>query len=256
MNALPAEDISASMIYTNAAMEIAYVNLHFLRMMQYDRSAKLIGKSLADVMHIPADIVRRLMQKALTSREAIQVLLEMRDPTGMLGYVVLNAVGAYGDSNEFIGLTITFEPILSAHQFLQQDDPLVALVDLKAVTTASEPASATVSNPGAQYVVAEVEGLQIFLARIIGMGMRNRMESAINVAAERNSWPLHMHNGELDLADAEADIYQNLLDVAWHYAADVAGHNWVLREIHNIEDGLDPQILQQADALGLRNFIR
>src|SRR5262249_15751574 len=144
----------------------------------------------------------------------------------------------------------------SAEQFPQQDDPLIALVDLKGVTTASEPLSESAPNPAAQYVVAEVEGLQTFLARIIGMTVRNRMESAINVAAERNRWPLHMHNGELDLADANDEIYRNLLDVAWHYAADVAGHNWVLREIHNIEDGLDPQVLAQADLLGLRNFTR
>jgi hypothetical protein len=246
------QDTTEALIYTNDHNEVAYVNLHFLRMMRYDRTRPVVGRPLAHALQVPTETVSALKKQAL-AKDYAQMLMELVDGAQSSWHVLLTTTPTVDEHGNFIGLNITFAPVFDPAPFRSDPNILPARITLEfTAPTQTTPVSA--SNLAQNYVIAQVEGLQTFLARIMGMGVRDRMEETINRSALKQGWPLQMTNGHIEVSAPDGAWQSPLLHTAVRYGIDVAGETWINREMVSIEQSMEPTTVEQAQAAGLRSY--
>jgi hypothetical protein len=109
----------------------------------------------------------------------------------------------------------------------------------------------------ARYVIQQVNGLRIFLARIIGVGTRRRMDEAMEKAIGSQGWAAALVDGHLqfDSNRATPEIYQGILTTAINFAIDIAGQKWTYLELEAGEARVNPEDLAEAEDMGLREFL-
>jgi PAS domain-containing protein len=231
--------VSHALVYTDRRGKIVYANLSFVQMSSYDHSAQpLLGQMLHDVIGIESTQVAALLHEPEFRSQA--VIFEIT-----IDGVPVHCLGdaAYDVEENFIGWNFRFR----------------VGPEFNLETDAGQP---TVIQAGPDdfqklYTVEQITAIQTMLARLIGFGVRDRLEQAVNTLAESHGWPVTMNQGEfrVDERFRENYIYAPLLAAAVRYAVDITGWKKVRAEMERVEAGLNADALGVASQAGLRSLI-
>lgn len=232
------EAASNAVVYINRDGKIVYANLNFIRMMGHDRDVPMLGRFIHDALGV--DAAETVSMRSEPAQATPAILLELHPGDGS---IPLRCLGepAYDRDKTFIGWNLSF----------QAESPRPA-------PPPEVPAPADNSAQLAlDYTLQQVTAIQTLLARLIGFGVRDRLENNLNALAKEQGWPLTMANGEftLNTASVDAALCEPLLSAAVNYGVQITGWQKINGEMLRVEEKMNPDMLAAADKLGLRNLI-
>jgi len=228
--------VSGALVYTNREGKIVYANLAFSQIMGFDRDQPLLGKMIHEAMGVPRSEAQAFLGEPALKTERPVVELK---PDGATQPVWCVGEASYDHENTFLGWSLSFTLGVEAGPAPEQ-----------APDTAAD-------NPAQTYMVSQIAAIQTLLARLIGFGVRDRMEAAINALAASREWRVAMSNGAFAVLPgaAEADAYEPLLAEAVRFAVGMAGARMIGEEMRLVETRLEASVIEGAERLGLRRLI-
>jgi hypothetical protein len=103
------------------------------------------------------------------------------------------------------------------------------------------------------YFTAQVNALQVLLARMGGPRVHATLEDNLNKTASKNRWPIRILGGQITIGDAmPVEGYQGLLHSVVDYGSNVVGRAWMLEEMRAVDMRMDARTREVADHTGLR----
>jgi hypothetical protein len=106
------------------------------------------------------------------------------------------------------------------------------------------------------YVIAQVDMLQVLLARMGGPEMRGTFERILNESARKNQIWAGMQHGYLEFTQKsmEFGVYRTLLLAAVGYAVSAIGQHMVAQEMQAVDRSVDPGMLELLTQMNLRRI--
>lgn len=106
------------------------------------------------------------------------------------------------------------------------------------------------------YFTAQVNALQVLLARMGGPRIHDTLESNLNKAAAKGNWPIKILGGQITVSEAGAppEAYQSLLRGVIDYGANIIGRASILDEMRAVDAAMNPRTCEIAGNAGLRQF--
>ncbi len=236
------------LIFTNNRGQVIFADSTFLDIMKFERRQPILGKPLCRVLGLEPDQVKGLLDaEPGVSRP---VTMTLRDTVGQLNCLEMESIPAYDRNNKFMGINIIVRKVSGGN-----GAPVPAPVS----NIGTRPLSARLAGqPDGEvlqpFFLAQMDTLQILLARVAGLRVRDALETIFNEAAQKHSWAVAMVDGNIyvDPGAANPDVYRTLLCAAAEYAAIVIGWRVVSHEMATTEYQFGPSTLDIATDHGLR----
>jgi hypothetical protein len=274
-----------ALLFTDARGRIVFVDNNFLEMLNYPSATSLVGIPLHKVAGIDANALSALMQDVARTGYVHERPLALNGPDGVAIQVLCSSVATYNPEGEFIGVDMTFNDAADAtleedtapvHGDVLQSRILQIHTEAEARAQAqadeataharlqADEALARAANQASQraqeerifkqlYFTAQVNALQVLLARLGGPRVHATLEDRLNKSAAKNRWPIRILGGQITIGDdMPVEGYQALLGSVVDYGANVAGRDWMLQEIHTVDTRMDARTCEIADQAGLR----
>ena len=243
MTEINIEAASNAVVYINRDTKIVYANLNFMRLMGHERNVPLLGRFIHDALVVnPAETA---LMRAEPERPSATFLLELHPGDGT---IPLRCIGepAYDQEKAFIGWNLSFQAVQAAPE--------------PAAEHAPENTSPDVDNSARlalEYALQQIAAIQTLLARLIGFGVRDRLETSLNTLAKEQGWPLSMVNGAFHIESDYVDpaVCQPLLSAAVSYGIQITGWQKISNEMLQVESKMDGEVLAAGDKLDLRRLI-
>lgn len=258
--------VGSGLVFTNNKGQVIFTNQAFLDLLGFERRSAMMGKSLHQVLGVGSSDLVDLLETGRDRGDAARsVKIEVLDRRGETRNLWLESMPAYDGSHRFLGLNIlvkeqveqTVVPHLPANPMPSAEDgQRYGSTRETSVHAAAEP---TKGERLRQFFTDQVDGLQILMARVAGLRVREAMEMIFNETAQKHLWPAAMVDGNIyiDPVAEEPSVYHTLLAELAQYAAIVIGWNTVTTEMRKHESKVEPAILALANETGLRSaYIR
>jgi hypothetical protein len=274
-----------ALLFTDARGRIVFVDNNFLEMLHYETASSLVGTPLNKVAGIEASALSSLLQDVARTGYVHERPLALHGPGGTSLDVLCSSVATYNPEGEFIGVDMTFHD--AADATLEDDTAPVhgdvlqsrilqihAEAEARAQAQADEAEAharlqadealaraANQANQRAQeeqilrqlYFTAQVNALQVLLARMGGPRVHATLEESLNKSAAKNRWPIRILGGQITIGDnMPVEGYQTLLGSVVDYGANVVGRAWMLQEMKAVDLRMDARTREIAEQAGLR----
>jgi hypothetical protein len=274
-----------ALLFTDARGRIVFVDNNFLEMLKYETASSLVGTPLNKVAGIDSSALSSLLQDVARTGYVHERSLSLHGPDGESLNVLCSSVATYNPEGEFIGVDMTFHD--AADATLEDDTAPVhgdvlqsrivqihAEAEARAKAQADEAQAhariqadeaqaraALEANQRAQeeqilrqlYFTAQVNALQVLLARMGGPRVHATLEENLNKTASKNRWPIRILGGQITIGDdMPVEGYQSLLRSVVDYGANVVGRAWMLEEMQAIDMRMDARTREIADHAGIR----
>ncbi len=233
------------MLFTNAAGSVVFADRRFHLLAEQPPRIPSTPQALHHWLRTDPEPISQWMQVVASEGYAASFPLTFSTPAAGQRPLSLDGVAVYDDLKRFIGADL-----LIADRPPRQPTPLRPLRHPDAVATYfQQELSQGQSERGLTflqvYVSAQIEILQVLLARMGGPGMRQALEMVLNQTAERQRIPARMAHGYLEFASSHINIghYRALLRAAFSYAVDAIGRRAVTQELSVIDQQLTPGLL-------------
>jgi serine/threonine protein kinase len=244
--AAPAAEVRDALLMTNMLGQVIFLDhtcLQLLKRQQHE-ARTVIGKSLHDVLGIPANTAEQIVKEVSKSGRVEITEMELKDTRGTTIPVACSAVATYDDKRSFVGMDVTLRPIGKKSEGIVIEFPTVSGVDLD---SREESYLQT-------YFSEQMGALRNLLIQLGGQRVGRNLEAMVNETAQRNVWPVSMQDGQVhvQLKSSDADIYRALLAKATAYAASVVGERIVNKEMQKVDGQMDSRILEFVQNLHIR----
>ena len=237
------EAASHAVVYINRDTKIVYANLNFMRLMGHERNVPLLGRFIHDALDV--NPTETALMRSEPERPSATFLVELHPGDGT---IPLRCLGepAYDQEKAFIGWNLSFQAVQTATQ------PVVE----QAVENTSPDADNS-ARLALEYTLQQIAAIQTLLARLIGFGVRDRLETSLNSLAKENGWPLSMANGAFHIESAYVDpaVCQPLLSAAVSYGSQITGWQKISNEMLQVESKMDGEVMAAGGKLDLHRLI-
>jgi hypothetical protein len=245
-----------AMIFTNARGEVVFVGRNFYRLTKGLPDESALGKPLHALLGVDGRSVDQLMQSLSATGFVGHWPLDLKTVTGSLNRIKGAGIAAYDSQQTFIGADVLltppmFDPRLNA-PVLRHADVLNMYLQ-QALVEARELKTRTFLQV---YVVAQIDTLQVLLARMGGPEICRSLEHVVNETAQKNGIPIVMQRGYLEFLQRPMGLtYGMLLQAVVHYAVNVLGRQLVAQEMRAINQMVDPHLLAFLTQLDLGDLL-
>jgi hypothetical protein len=244
--AAPAVEVRDALLMTNMLGQVIFLDhtcLQLLKRPQHE-ARTVIGKSLHEVLGIPAKTAEQLVKDVSKSGRVDITEMELKDTRGGTIPVTCSAVATYDDKRSFVGMDVTLRPVAKKAEGIVIEFPTVSGVDLD---SREESYLQT-------YFSLQMNALRNLLVQLGGKRVGQNLENIVNETAQRNVWPVSMQDGQIhvQLKSSDADIYRALLAKASGYASSVVGERIVNKEMQKVDGQMDSRILEFVQNLHIR----
>lgn len=235
------------LVFTNNRGQVIFADSSFLDIMKFERRHPVMGKPLYRVLGIEQDEVKGLLNaEPGVSRP---VAMTLRDGEGRINCLELESIPAYDRNDKFLGINIIVRRV--------SDGGAALPAPVSSIVTRPLSARLVEQTPGEflqPFFLAQVDTLQILLARVAGLRVRDALESIFNDTAKKHGWAAAMVDGNVyvDPIAANPDVYREMLCALGEYAAIVIGWKFVSHEMMVTERQFGPSTLDLATDCGLR----
>lgn len=279
-----------ALLFTDARGRVVFVDTHFLELMNYTEATSLVGEPLHKVVSVDAPAIMSMMQDAARQGYVHERPLTLHNTSEGTLQVLCSSVATYNTDGEFIGVDMTFHhaadatdqeetspehgDVLQARiqqihaeaeskaqaQRAQEADTLNRMVEAdrqqRAEQIAKERAELEARVLPQLYFTAQINALQVLLARMGGPRIHATLENNLNKAASSSGWPIKILGGHLTVSEAGAppEAYQALLRGVIDYGANIIGRAAVLDEMRAVDAAMNPRTCEIAESAGLRQF--
>jgi hypothetical protein len=253
---------TGGLIFTNSKGQVIFANQGFLDLMHYERRQPVMGKPLHTVLGIEARDTNDLLDDAREGKcRSRSLVLEMADRHGDMKTVQIETLPAYDSSDRFLGINIIVKPVL------EESEPEPTQYRTDAAAAAAEfqrcmspqplDERALLRQKGAtlrDFFTTQIDTLQIFMARIAGLRVREAMEMILNETSQKHLLPVAMVDGNIyiDPVAEDAAVYRLLLGEIAKYASCIIGWAPVAAEMKRAEASFCEEVLAAATETGLR----
>lgn len=250
-----------ALLFTDAKGRIVFVDNKFMELMSYPESGQLVGEPLNAVMGIAQADVNQLMQEVARTGYIHEHRLVMRGPSGQTVEVLCSCVATYNDQGQFIGADMTLyqmrEITAPQEESPVHGDVLQARIQQIQVETGTRRAQEEQIHLQL-YFTAQINALQVLLARMGGPRIHAALEACVNNLATRKQWPARLQGGHItvDEAGLPVEAYAELLKEIVHYGSDIVGRRPVIQEMREVDSQIGDLSKQAAEDAGLRQFVR
>jgi serine/threonine-protein kinase len=233
-----------ALLMTNMLGQVIFVDQSCLKLLKrhYNEARAIIGKPLSDVLGLDRALAEQIMQQIGKAGRLDSQRLDIRDSYRRNVSVMLSAAATRDDKGEFVGADITLNPV--------QD---VVLSGADGFVTVDKQVDTTDESYLQLYFTKQMQALRTSVVQLGGKRLGDNIDRIVNETAQRNVWPITMHNGEIniDLKSSNADVYRALLSKAIAYAVSLVGKKMVLKGMQAVDKQLDIHILNAVSDLKL-----
>ena len=248
-----------AILFTNAGGRVVFANRNFLHLTEEAPSRAMTGERLEAILPIEARSMAKIFAVITGSGSIDRLPMSVLTASGNTLPVLFSGVAAYGSQGDYIGADIflyrQFTPAAP-------DSPTVPSLKhtavLKVYVTEIFDGTRTHGYTFMQgYVVAQIEVLQVLLARMGGPEARNTLERMVNEVMLKHAIAAQMQNGYLEFHQKSMDIsvYRLVLKTAIRYASDAIGQRIVGQELIRVDNQLDSGLLRLLTEMDLRPTI-
>ena len=248
-----------AILFTNTGGRVVFANRNFLNLAEETPAKATAGERLETILPIESRSMAKIFAIITGSGSVDRLPVSVLTSTGKSVPVLFSGVAAYGGKGDYIGADIflyqQFTPALP-------DSPTVPSLRhtavLKMYVTEIFDGTRTHGYTFMQgYVVAQIEVLQVLLARMGGSEARNTLERTVNEVLVKHAVAARMQNGYLEFHQKSMDIsiYRLILKTAIRYATDAIGQRIVGQEMMRVDNQLDSGLLRLLTEMDLRPTI-
>jgi hypothetical protein len=260
MDEVKTRENHCALLFTDSLGRVVFVDNNFLRMTHCPEEGIAVGEPLEDVLGLDRQTVAQLMREVAQNGYVLHRLLELCDATGASTCVWCTGVATYQNGETFIGADFILQDsawtgIPEAQSEHHHADILSRLLKyIRARARSLEDQTLLQS-----YFTAQVNALQVLLARMAGLRTCVALEAIINESAQRSGWPVCMKDGSVEVepmdVEAEARALCELLSQIVDYVVGVVGRRLVVQEMQAVDDQADEWALEAASRSGMRELI-
>jgi hypothetical protein len=228
-----------ALLMTNMLGQVIFVDQACMKLLKrhHAEARHIIGKSLTDVLNIPAKEADQLLKEVSKTGRLDKRPLEIKDTKGVLVQVLCTVVATKDDKGGFIGADITLRPIADSARsdFVTVD---------KRLDTQEETYYQT-------YFQAQIMTLWELAVQLGGKKLGANLDRIINETAQRNVWAIAVQDGQtkVEQRSAATDVYRALLAKAVAYVVTIVGKKAVAKGMQSVDQRTDPRILEQVGEL-------
>jgi PAS domain S-box-containing protein len=263
LNQSATETVSTGgLIFTNNKGQIIFANQGFLDLMHYEHRQPVMGKPLHTILGIEARDTSELLEDARDGKcRSRSLVLNMVDRDGEVRAVQIETLPAYDSSDRFLGINIIVKPVqeeadLETTQV--RTDAAAAVAEFER-SFPQQPLDerALLRQKGAtlrDFFTAQIDTLQIYMARIAGLRVRDALEMILNETSQKHLLPVAMVDGNIyiDPVAEDAAVYRLLLGEIAKYASCIIGWGPIVAEMRGAEAAFGEEVLATATETGLR----
>jgi hypothetical protein len=244
-----------AILFTNSGGKVVFTNRNFLLLTEETASQAVAGENLQAILPVESQSITKIIG-VITGRGFVdKIPVSVLTGTGKTLPVLFSGVAAYGTKGDYIGADIFLHKGFTP---AAPDSPTVPALRHTAVLKVyvSEVFAGTRLQGTTfiqAYVVAQIEVLQVLLARMGGPEARRTLERTVNEVLDGHAVPAHMQNGYLEFHHKSIDIsiYRLVLRAAIRYARDAIGQRIVGQEMMKVDGQLDKGLLQLLTQMDL-----
>ncbi len=245
-----------AILFTNAGGRVIFANRNYLRLTKQPAARVVSGERLEALLPIEAQSASVMMSAIDHTGFLGRLAISIRTTTGSLFPAALSGIAAHDEKGSFIGVDFLLdEPIVATPHRLNIPTPrhtdVLGTYVREVFTEAGHLQTKTFMQA---YVVAQVDILQVLLARMGGPEMRQALERILNTLALQDSMPAHMQDGYLGFTQKSMHfgIYNKLLRAAVAYATSAVGQRMVKQETQTVDRYVDPGLLELLTQMDVR----
>ena len=245
--------LSMGFLFTNALGEVVFTDRGFLRLTKRSLDRPPIAEALHATLGIEERSACQFLQD-LTHRGSIdRPALSVRTTTGSLRPMRAAGVAVFTGRESYIGADIQLSPPPPEVKTLARPQTHSDVLDNYAKQALEEARLLKTRTFLQVYLTVHIDAIQVLLARLGGLDMRDALERIINSTAIRHRIPTIMQDGYLEFGDRTVPFgaYRTLFQTAVGYAVDAIGRRIVAEEMQTIDRRIDPGVLKAAMLLGL-----
>jgi serine/threonine-protein kinase len=235
-------------LITNMLGQVIFVDGQGLKMLKrhHSEARTIIGKQLADVLGSDPGYTNEIVNELAKEGEIVDRELFIADAKGKEFAVMFSAVATTDDKGSFVGADVTLRKVVTF---------AVADSDSDSFHTAEQHLNTREELVLQTYFATHIEAIYKMMTQWMGKRSSANLERIINETAERNVWAVKMIDGHVTVQfdRADSDIYRALMAKGVTYAISVIGKKSVRSQIESTDKKMDSDILEFANALGLRD---
>ena len=241
-------------LFTNDKSLVVFADKDFRSLIRSPVDDSLVGVALHDALGLEKRVASDFVEEVREVGSVEKRHLELRDRTGDSLDVLARSWASYDEQESFEGVRIFVRQLLG-------DD----------LHQAQMPVTEAVNNAGAWQIVskvdhlddeallelyfnAHVEELQVMVARVLGLFMRDKLESNVNKFAEQNGWAINMRDGQIAVDQRDTEAYRAILTSAIDYVGSLVGYGIVAPRLRSVDEQMDARTLELATQVGLRMY--
>lgn len=242
-------------LFTNDKAQIVYADSEFREIMKHTDGG-LIGMPLHDALGLEQQSANAFFEEVRAAGTLEKKMLDLRTMLGDMVRVTTTSWASYHDDQGFVGVNVKLREVggNGASEATSEIDESESLVGLRMAQALSGVTSVTDDMHLRLYATTQIEAVQVLLARLLGLGVHEKLEKKINKFAKKNNWPVSMTDGELVIEDGlrDAEAYRALLAEAVKYAEYLMGEGVAAAEQHLVDEQMTAETLELAGQYGMR----
>ncbi len=250
-----------ALMFTDARGRIVFVDANFMQLMGYGRDESLVGEPLYKIIGLEQPRMAELMQEVARTGYVHEHPLAVRGPNGDAVKVLCSCVATYNERGEFIGADMTLH---QGHASTQQsgEAPLhgdILQTRIQQIQVETEARKAQEEEARLQlYFTAQMNALQVLLARMGGPRIYATLEASVNQLADKRKWSMRMQSGHiiLDEKGLPPEAYAALLKEVVDYGCNIIGRPPILAEMRAVDAQVGETVREAAGVAGLRQWIQ
>jgi hypothetical protein len=247
------------LVFTDARGRVVFADNSFIELIRRDGSAPLVGEPLHRVLGSGPQHISQLIAEVARLGYVHHQVIESQGIDGHPINIACTGVATYDDHGAFIGADLTLCDVThhaptDAH-IADHGDILSARI--KAIQgEVDRQRVEEVETFVRSYFTAQVSALQVLLARMGGTRVREMVETLVNQAAQKQSWPVQMHDGHVIVKDEglPLEAYAVLLDCVIDYGASIIGQQTIVHEMQAVDGQTTDPLREIAGQAGLRRW--
>ena len=236
-----------ALLFTDIQGQVIFVNNVLLKLMGRGEGEirSVIGRPVHDVLGIRPEAARQLIQEVARIGRVYSRAIDLRDRDEKIISVLCTGEATYDEKGDCIGADLSFRSTSEAAQ---------AAVRLTGKAAGMDTADRTYLQ---LYFTSQLDALRVLLLRVGGPRLGQTMDRILNEASARNSWPIRVTDGRVDIdaLGAETHAYHALLAKGISYARGVIGPKIVERQMRAVDEQMGERSRDLANQLGLRELI-
>lgn len=251
---------SPAMVFTSRAGQVVFVNRKFTRLFGNMASIQSGGASIQTILPIQPKSVDQLINSIQINGYGFNAQFPVSIPIfeGKNWESTCNASAAFDAKGGMIGIDLVLETVnpTTSTELTPAGQTHSQVVMHYAKDVLDESKAQQSGTYIQSYLIAQLEVMQIMLARVGGPASRLSLEQIVTKTAKQYVIPCSILNGHITFAEKNIDIqkYSVLVQSAIRYAIDVVGKQIVKQEMMTVDKFFEPGLLQLVSQLDLKTI--